>query len=167
MPVVAQLVYERQRFRVRPTWGSASWQMQGWAAIYAVQHQPAQAEFVFELADWALDRQLEKNGVFLEELTPYGPSFNTGFIAEGIAAAWHTAELAGDRDRAAHYARSWRAAISWLRRLMILPEDTFCMPDAAHALGGVRAAPNRSDVRVDFVSHALHALTSGLALDGM
>ena len=157
----AQLVYYRQQFRARPEWGAVGWQMQSWGALYAMQRQRNQAEFVFELADWAIDRQLEKNGVFLEELTHYGPSFNTGFIGEGMAAAWATANKAGDMVRAERYAASWRAAMGWLRQLLILPEDTFCMLDPTRAVGGVRASPARSDVRVDFVSHYLHALTSG------
>jgi hypothetical protein len=139
----------------------AGWQPQGWREIQRIQPSPEQAAWVFELADWAIDRQLEKNGAFLEDLSPTEPSFNTGFLAEGIAAAWATALTAGDATRAATYARSWQAAAGFCTRLLIYPEDTFCMADPDRAVGGVRTSPSRSDVRIDQVSHLLHALVEG------
>ena len=61
---------------------------------------PAIADHVFEVVDWAIDRQLTKNGAFLEDLSEKEPSFNTGFMAEGVAAAWAIALRVGDDARA-------------------------------------------------------------------
>jgi AMMECR1 domain-containing protein/orotate phosphoribosyltransferase len=159
-----QLAWYRRRFRLLHTWGMAGWQTQGWEAMYQLTSDKEQAAFVFEAADWALDHQLEKNGAFLEDLSPTEPSFNTGFIAEGIAAAWSLALQVGDTQRALRYAQSWREAMSFITTLIIYPEDTFCMPNAQRAIGGVRCTQTRSDVRVDQVSHCLHAMIAGARL---
>lgn len=162
----AVLRWHEGRFEVLATWGMAGWQPQGWAAAWELDRDDRKAAFVFRCADWALDRQLEKNGAFLEELSPTEPSFNTGFVAEGIAAAWRLALDTSDAARAARYGRSWMRAIEFLETLVIQPEDTF--PFAAHdlAVGGVRTSLTRSDVRIDAVSHVLHALVEGIALLG-
>jgi hypothetical protein len=156
-----QLDFYRRRFGVTPTWGAAGWQPQGWHAVLQVDAIAGAREFCFEAADFAIERQLEKNGAFLEDLSPEEPSFDTGFIAEGIAAAWAEALAAADDERAAAYERSWKRAMAFIRRLQIREEDTFCMRDPMKALGGVRCMQSRSDVRIDQVSHCLHALAQG------
>ena len=57
---------------------------QGWAAVWGHQRREGQAAFVFEVADWAVDRQLDKSGAFLEDLSPQEPSSKTGSLAEGL-----------------------------------------------------------------------------------
>lgn len=84
----AQLTWYRRRFRLLHPWAMVGWQTQGWAAVHDLTRDPEQAEFVFEIADWALDWQHERTGAFITDLSPSGPSFHTAFLAEGIAAAW-------------------------------------------------------------------------------
>jgi AMMECR1 domain-containing protein/orotate phosphoribosyltransferase len=155
----------RRRWTVMHPWGMVGWQTQGWREVQQSSPSP-HAAWVFELADWAIDRQLEKNGAFLEDLSPTEPSFNTGFLAEGIAAAWALAREANDDERATRYERSWQAAALFCTSLIIYPEDTFCMADPRRAVGGVRTTPSRSDVRIDQVSHLLHALADGWGMLG-
>lgn len=151
-----------RRFRCLHPWGMAGWQTQAWAAVYTLTHSRAQAEAVFEIADWALDWQLETNGAFLTDLNPNGPSFHTAFIAEGIADAWGLALELGDAARAARYRRAWAAAVGFVRRLVIRAGDAPCLPDPARGVGGVRATLDTSLVRIDYVSHALMALCKGI-----
>lgn len=156
-----QLAFYRRRFDATPTWGAAGWQPQGWHAVMQAGVIEGADDFVFAAADWAIDRQLEKNGAFLEDLSPEEPSFNTGFIAEGMAAAWASALEGGDPDRARKYELSWKRAMAFMRRLMIRDEDTFCMREPQKMRGGVRCMQSRSDIRIDQVSHCLHALAEG------
>ncbi|MGC2661498.1 MAG: AMMECR1 domain-containing protein [Bryobacteraceae bacterium] len=153
--------FYRRRFSAIPNWGMAGWQPQGWRAIYDLTGDPAQAELAFECADWAIEQQLEKNGAFLEDLSPDEPSFDTGFIAEGIAAAWAIASDRGDHCRAARYEQSWRDAMRFMQTLLIYPGDNFGMAAGDVAIGGVRCMLSRSDIRIDQVSHWLSALVSG------
>jgi hypothetical protein len=156
------LRWHRDRFRVLHTWGMAGWQTQGWAAAFDITKDAEEADFVREVADWALARQLKKNGAFLEDCSPAEPSFNTGFVAEGIAAAWGVALALGDETSANAYAASWHRAMSFLTTLIVHREDTFCFARPGQALGGVRTSLSRSDIRIDAVSHSLHALVQGI-----
>jgi orotate phosphoribosyltransferase len=155
----------RQRFRVLHRWGLVGWQLQAWSAIQARTGEDADAALVFEVADWALDRQLATSGAFLETLSEEEPSFNTGFVAEGMAAAWATALRVGDRERATRYRRSWQRAGTFMRTLLIGSDDLFCLASGSAALGGVRLTPSRPDIRADSVSHWLNALVTGASLE--
>jgi len=163
----AHLEWYRRRFQLMATWGLtgwglAAWHMQAWSAVHDVEPDPAYAGFVFEMADWALERQLDVNGAFLTDLSGAGPSFHTAFVAEGIADAWRLAAVIGDTERADRYARSWWRAMEFMRELAILPEDTFCMRLGSDAIGGIRPSQTAAEVRVDYVSHTLTALLKGV-----
>ena len=80
------------------------------AALYRALPDTQAASLAFAAADWAIERQLTHSGAFLEDLCPDEPSFNTGFIAEGVAAAWEIALAAQDEARANRYAAAWAAA---------------------------------------------------------
>jgi hypothetical protein len=157
----ACLLWHRGRFRLLRTWGMAGWQPQGWAAIWSLTRDSEQAAFVFEVADWAIDRQVLKTGAFLEDLAYTEPTFNTGFIAEAVAAAWLVAAELDAVEQVQRYRRSWQLAMGFLRTLVVDDQDTFCMADPQRALGGVRTSISRSDIRIDAVSHALRAFLAG------
>jgi orotate phosphoribosyltransferase/AMMECR1 domain-containing protein len=148
------------RFDDCPGWGSP-WLAQGWGAAHALSGDAQDAALVFRVADWLCDRQLDANGAFLEELSAHEPSFNTGFVAEGIAAAWRTALACRDAKRAARYEASWRRALGFIRTMTLQPGDGFAFPDPERATGGVRCTLSRGDIRIDQVSHSLHALVEG------
>jgi len=148
------------RFAEHPGWGSP-WLAQGWAAVHDLTGDVRDADLVFRVADWLIERQLDASGAFLEELSLNEPSFNTGFVAEGIAGAWRTALRRKDLARAARYEASWRRAMGFVRTLTLQPGDGFAFPQPDRATGGVRCTLSRGDIRIDQVSHALHALVDG------
>ena len=152
--------FYRQRLSEHPTWG-ASWLAQGWSALHDLTADQEAAEVAYAAADWLTTGQLVKNGAFLETLSPDEPSFNTGFIAEGIAGAWRTAKKRGEADLAKRYADSWRRAIGFMRTLMLDDASVFPFRAPDKAVGGVRCMMSRSGIRIDQVSHTLHALVEG------
>jgi orotate phosphoribosyltransferase/AMMECR1 domain-containing protein len=158
------LAIQRARFDALRSWGMVGWSAQGWAAVHAITGDGRQADFVLELADWAVERQVLVTGAFLEDLSPDEPSFNTGFVSEGICAAWAVALRIGDTERAARYAQSWLRANHFMRTLMIRPGDEFVLADPDVAMGGVRLTPSRPEIRADSVSHWHHALVRGIEL---
>jgi hypothetical protein len=148
------------RLREHPTWG-CSWLAQGWAAVHDLTGCEDDAELVFAAVDWMEERQLQKSGAFLEELSPDEPSFNTGFAAEGVAAGWRTALTRGKSELASRYQECWLKAMHFVRTLLLEEDDVFPFRLPAKAVGGVRCTVSRSDIRIDQVSHSLHALVDG------
>jgi hypothetical protein len=163
--VGAQIAWYAHRFASYPGWGSAGWLPQGMAAVHRITADPAAARLAFAATDWSIDRQVASSGAFLEDLSPDEPSFNTGFIAEGVAASWAIALRIGDAERAVRYAAAWRDAMRFVTRLIVFPEDAFAMRAGSSAIGGVRCVQSRSDIRIDQVSHCLHALVAGARLE--
>lgn len=161
----AQIAWYAHRFATYADWGSAGWLPQGMAALHRVSADPAAARLAFAVTDWSIERQLATTGAFLEDLSPDEPSFNTGFIAEGVAASWAIATRVGDAERVVRYAAAWRDAMQFVTRLVIFPEDVFAMRAKAAAVGGVRSVQSRSDIRIDQVSHCLNALVAGALLE--
>jgi orotate phosphoribosyltransferase/AMMECR1 domain-containing protein len=157
------LNWYRRRFQLCHPWGLVGWFCQAGAVVHSMTGDPGWAEFVWEMADWALDWQHETSGAFLCDLQPEGLSCHTAFIAEGIAAAWQLAEQQRDPLRVERYRRSCGEAYRFMNQLIIREEDTFCMIEPHRALGGVRGALFTSDVRIDYVSHTLLAIAAGVA----
>ncbi|MBI3928083.1 MAG: AMMECR1 domain-containing protein [Armatimonadetes bacterium] len=156
--LTACLEWYGRRFRIAQPWGMVGWQAQAWTAVHELRPTDEIARFVFEMVDWALEYQHRKSGMFLAELHPEGPGFHTAFLAEGVADAWKLAHSLGATARARRYGHSCREAFRFTQRLIIRPEDTFCMVEPNRAVGGVRGALSVSDVRIDYVGHALRAL---------
>jgi hypothetical protein len=156
------LDWYRRRFHLLHPWGMVFWQTQAWAALYRRTGERCMASFVFELADWALERQLQKNGAFLVDYAPDGPGFHTACVLEALADAWSVARDAGEREREQRYRNSWVRGMRFVNRLIIREGDRFAMPQPAKCLGGVRESLVSSTVRIDFVAHTLLALLKGL-----
>jgi orotate phosphoribosyltransferase/AMMECR1 domain-containing protein len=152
--------FYHNRLHEHPTWG-CSWLAQGWAAVHDLTGDSEDAAITFDAADWVAARQLEKNGAFLEDLSPDEPSFNTGFVAEGVAGAWRVALARNDEERASRYGECWRKAAGFMRTLTLEETDIFPFRLPERALGGVRCTVSRADIRIDQVSHTLHALVEG------
>ena len=72
----------------------------------------------------------------------------------------------GRTARAKRYARSCHDALRFMTRLIVYPEDGFCLHDPSAAIGGVRCSLITSYVRIDFVSHTLCAFIRCLQLTG-
>ena len=64
--------------------------------------------------------------------------------------------------RVERHEQAWEHGMSFIERLVIRAEDAFFSPSPDLAAGGVRATLVSSDVRIDFVGHALLALVKGM-----
>jgi hypothetical protein len=148
------------RFREHPTWG-CSWLAQGWGAVHDLTNDPDDAQIAFAAADWVISQQLEKSGAFLEDMSRDEPSFNTGFIAEGLAGAWRAAVAQNDHERARRYEHAWCKALGFVETLTLRGSDVFPFAVREAAVGGVRCTLSRASIRIDQVSHSLHALVEG------
>jgi orotate phosphoribosyltransferase/AMMECR1 domain-containing protein len=157
-------LYYRHRFRHRRGFGQVSWYTQAFARWWHVTRDERLAAFAFEVVDWLLTYQQEKTGAFVNDHQPETPGYMTAVYLEAVAAASNLAAAAGDERRHSRYADAFGRGLRFLDRLVIQPRDAPVLPGAAYALGGLRRAVHYSEVRTDFVQHALSAILEGYGL---
>jgi hypothetical protein len=154
--------FYRHRFRHlhKSRAGQLCWLTQAFSAWWRLAPRAELAASVFEMIDWALDSQLSAGG-FLCELQSDPPGCSTAVMLEGVAAAHGVARATGDFERSSRYLDSYRRGMAFLGRLVYRKEDVHLLPNPHWALGGIRYTPYRSEVRTDFVQHALNAVLDG------
>ena len=154
------LRYYGHRFRARHDWGMVSWLPQACAAWHRVEDDVRFADLACEVADWALTYQQVKSGAFLNDHQPDTPGYTTAVYLEGVAAAASIAALRGDARGHRRYLNACERGLRFVDRLVYQERDRPVLPNLPWALGGVRTSLVRSDVRIDFVQHALAAVLS-------
>jgi orotate phosphoribosyltransferase len=150
--------YYRHRFRFQRSWSAVAWLAQAAAAAARILGGREHADFAFEIADWAIEHQQDTTGGFVNEHQAQTPGFTSALYVEGIAAAIALAEAGGEPARAARYRRSCERGVLFLDRLVLQERDRALLPSFDRAAGGVRPSLRASEVRIDFVQHALAAL---------
>ena len=153
--------YYRHRFRHRRNFGQVSWYTQAFARWWRVTRDERFAAFAFEMVDWLLTYQQETTGAFINEHQPETPGYMTAVYLEAVAAAANLAGALGDERRKMTYVEAYARGLRFLDRLIIQPRDAAVLPGAPYALGGLRRAVHYSEVRTDFVQHALSAVIEG------
>ncbi len=154
--------YYRHRFRHRRSFGQVSWYTQAFARWWQVTRDERFAAFAFEMVDWLLTYQQEGTGAFINEHQPETPGYMTAVYLEAVAAASNLAGSLADEGRRLTYVKSYERGLRFLDRLIIQPRDAAVLPGAPYALGGLRRAVHYSEVRTDFVQHALSAVVEGM-----
>jgi AMMECR1 domain-containing protein/orotate phosphoribosyltransferase len=149
--------YYRHRFRYKRHFGQVTWLLQAFSKWWHVTHEPALADFVFEVADWLLSYQQDKSGAFINDHQPKTPGYTTAVYLEGITAALTVAAKTNNQRRKL-YEQSFAAGVSFLDQLIIQDRDRSLLPNPDYAVGGLRQGLYYSEIRTDFVQHALSAL---------
>jgi hypothetical protein len=147
--------------------------MQAGRRWWEVERDKAWYDLVFEIADWILQFQIRSakgsgdTGEVLRNHRPFGgfitphqtdgPGYTTALYLEGLAAASRLARQMNDQRRYRIYWDSCQEGFRFLRTLVFKPEHGAILPNAAFAVGGLRASALSSEVRTDFVQHSLAA----------
>lgn len=161
--IEAAFRFYRHRFRYRRHWGQVAWLLQAFASWWRTSGDARFADFVLEVADWALEYQLAKSGAFVNDHQSETPGYTSALYLEGLAAALGLVAALPDEARRARYLDAAARGVRFLDRLVIQERDAPVLPNAARAQGGVRPSMVESEVRIDFVQHALAAVL-GLAV---
>jgi hypothetical protein len=148
------LRYYRECFRREPTWPAMWWQLRAWGTV-GVTFPAIAYDFIKELADWALARQLP-SGAF--DMWWVAPSFLTICVAEGLLAAAR-ALYRCDQPTAQRYIKAARRALRFSRSLVLDKRHSNLLPRPARASGGVRSWHGDLILRADTAGHYLSALT--------
>lgn len=151
-------LFYRHRFRHRRHFGQVSWYTLAFARWWHVARDERFAAFAFEIVDWLLKYQQERTGAFINDHQPETPGYTTAVYLEAVASAARLASALGDGRRRKTYADSYERGLRSLDRLVIQERDAAVLPSPTYALGGLRRAIHFSEVRTDFVQHALSAV---------
>jgi orotate phosphoribosyltransferase/AMMECR1 domain-containing protein len=157
-PVRRALRYYRMRFRQNTAWGAVAWLPQAYAAWGRLLGDDELTGFAFEVADWALTFQSRTTGGFLNDHQRDAPGATTALYLEALAAVRAAAHAIGDRDREQRYSTACARGLEFVDSLVYQPRDAAVLPNPEWALGGVRTSGTASDVRIDYVHHALSAV---------
>jgi orotate phosphoribosyltransferase/AMMECR1 domain-containing protein len=152
------LRHYRMRFRQNTAWGAVAWLPQAYAAWGPLLGDEELTRFAFEIADRTLTFQSRKTGGFLNDHQPDAPGATTALYLEGISAARSAAARVGDGTRERRYLTACTRGLEFLDSLVYQPRDAVVLPNPEWALGGVRTSETASDVRIDYVHHALSAV---------
>jgi orotate phosphoribosyltransferase len=149
--------YYRHRFRYNRDFGQVSWLMQAFSRWWQIQPDPEFANLVFEIGDWILEFQSEKDGSFLTGHQSDTPGFTNAVYLEGLGAAAGISQ----QDK---YRNACMRGMQFLNRLTIQPSHAPVLPNSDLAIGGLRQSLCTSFVRLDFVQHALSSVLEQYAL---
>jgi orotate phosphoribosyltransferase/AMMECR1 domain-containing protein len=151
-------LYYRHRFRYKRNFGQVSWYAQAFARWWRVTRDERFAAFVFEITDWILNYQQEHTGAFINDHQPETPGYTTAVYLEGVGAALNLATALADEQRRHTYTQAYTRGLRFLDRLVIQTRDASLLPSPDYAIGGLRRAIHYSEIRTDFVQHALSAV---------
>jgi hypothetical protein len=161
-PLRRALRYYRMRFRQNTAWGAVAWLPQAYAAWGRLLGDDELTGFAFEVADRALTFQSRKIGGFLNDHQRDAPGATTALYLEALTAV----VAAAGPERAARYSTACARGLEFLDSLVYQARDTAVLPNPEWALGGIRTSATASDVRIDYVHHALSAVLGLRSVSG-
>jgi AMMECR1 domain-containing protein len=147
------------------------WQAQAWSHMALSTRLDRYADFVFEMSDFIADMQLSAETgllpIFEGALNVHGTGYagiSTAVYMEGLIDAARTAEVFGDRRRAARYRQVIHNAARFVLQLRFKPEEAYYVASPSEVIGGMRNTPFDPTLRIDHVQHALAALLGAVEL---
>jgi AMMECR1 domain-containing protein/orotate phosphoribosyltransferase len=150
--------FYRHRFRYKRDFGQVGWMMQAFTSWWFITKNPEHAAFVFEIGDWVLQYQDQKEGGFQNDHQPNTPGYTTALYLEGLGAAARLADAMDQKQPAGSLRQACYKGFQFLDRIIIQERDIPVLPNPEWALGGVRPGIHGSDIRTDFVQHTLSAV---------
>ncbi len=157
--------FYRDYFRGRPSPAFVPWQVQAYTLMAEHSKRGDYVEYVFELADWLAEKQLNRDNCRWPELWGGFATYQPGRVGvasaaylEGFADALRLARKVNDTERAKRYECVVRDAVRFVMQLQIRPEEAYFMRSPRDAVGGIRTSPSLNLLRIDHCQHALIGL---------
>lgn len=157
--------FYREYFRGMPSPAFVPWQVQAYSLMAQHGRRRDYVEYVFELADWLVEKQLHPGNCTWPELwggiAAYQPGrvgISTASYLEGFADALVLAREVDDHRRARRYEQAVRDATRFVLQLQVRPEEAYFIRSPKDAVDGLRTAPALNLLRIDHAQHALIAL---------
>lgn len=157
--------FYRDYFRKHQSTTFAPWQISAFSIMARRTKRSDYVEYVFELADWLADKQLNASNSRYPQLwggiSGDGSSYvgvSTASYLNAIADALSLAKAIDDSKRVQRYEQVVRLAVRFVIQLQIRPQEAYFMRSPQDAVGGIRATPSWPRLRIDHGQHALIAL---------
>ena len=157
--------YYRSLFRARELPALIPWQTQAFCIMARKSGRDDYRDFVFELTDWVVERQLREENcpwpILWGGIAAYQdgrPDVSTAAFLEGLCDAIVLARDAGDADRVRTYERAARHAARFVLQLQVKPEEAYFVRSKRDAVNGMRRTPTLNRLRISHCQHALSAL---------
>jgi hypothetical protein len=159
------ITFYREYFRGQPSPAFVPWQVQAYAAMATHSKRRDYVEYVYELTDWLVEKQLNQSNCQWSDMWGGIAAYSEGRAGvatasylEGFADALALARLTGDTARARRYEDVVRLAARFVMQLQVRPEETYYMRSPQDAIGGIRTSPSLNLLRIDHCQHALVGL---------
>lgn len=157
--------FYRDYFRKHRSTVFAPWQISAFSIMTKRTKRSDYAEYVFELADWLAEKQLNASNSRYAQLWGGIPGdesiyvgVSTASYLHAIADALSLAKAMGDSKRVQRYEQVVRLAARFVIQLQIRPQEAYYIRSPQDAVGGIRATPTWPRLRIDHCQHALIAL---------
>ena len=159
------LRFYRDYFRQMPSPAFVPWQVQAYAKMARVTRRKDYADYVFELTDWLVDKQLDHvncpwsmmwGGIATRD--DGRATASTALHLEALAEALTLARSVDDRARIDRYERALRGAARFVMQLQVRPEEAYYIRSPQDAIGGIRTSPALHLLRIDHTQHGLTGL---------
>jgi len=157
--------YYRDYWRNNKNTAMVPWHTRADRILFEETGDRQYADFIFEMTDWIIDRYQVKESPYFDEIggMPKGdPDFTTYVYMEGVTDAYAVALKAGDMARAAKYRDSVREGIRFTLQGQFTPENSFFVKNKKRVVGGFRKSLTSTDIRIDYLQHAIFALLKAL-----
>ena len=159
------LEFYSEYFRRQSSPAFAPWQIQAYALMAKHSKRSDYSGFVFDLADFLIERQLTPANCRWPEMwggiaayTEGRAGVSTAAYLEGLADALDLAQWANETQHLKRYEAAVRLATRFVLQLQIRPEEAYFIRSPQDAVGGIRSTPTLNLLRIDHCQHALVGL---------
>lgn len=159
------ITFYREYFRGTRSPAFVPWQVQAYALMARHSKRKDYADYVFELTDWLVQKQLDGSNCAWPEMWGGIAAYSKGRAGvatasylEGFTDALALARSVGDTERSKRYERVVREAARFVMQLQVRPEEAYFMRSPQDAVGGIRTSPSLNLLRIDHCQHALIGL---------
>jgi hypothetical protein len=147
----------RKQFHETPVSAFVGWHVDLWSRMAKLCERQEYADFVFEQADWLLQRQIISDprsgrvGGFAKRGRT--PNFSSIVFLEAVVRAYGLAQVVSDRKRIRDYRQAIEAGLQFCACLRLGEDQMAWFPDPLRSRGGIALSRVDRRVRCDIPQH--------------
>ncbi len=144
------------------------WQSSAYSHAFLATRKKEYAEFVFEMNDWILKKQYNKQAPYPDYAGGFAhnsiPGASTCSYSEGLADALSIAKKIGE-DKSKKYSEALKKAARFMLQLQFNEKNTYYIKQPKLAIGGFKKSLANETIRVDNQQHCASAILKLIKLN--